>query len=221
MAENVSDVGLRYSNVEPKYTGSNAQKSTQAGGELGKDEFLKILVAQLRYQDPLQPMEDREFISQMAQFTSLEQLMNINSHLNQLSQSLGAASSLIGKQISWLYTPLDGSESRMESGVVESIIVRDGLTYAKVGVHDVPLNEIVKIENPVVPEAPEVTEAPEFQERAGAQGAPETPAVPEMPGAPDASDNPNITDTVETESGADEVGAEGDSSIDPSGGELP
>lgn len=158
MAENVSNVG--FSNVEPGHTRSNSKDKTVPGGELGKDEFLKILVAQLRYQDPLQPMQDREFISQMAQFTSLEQLMNINSQLNQLSQSLGAASSLIGKQISWMVLPEGGTQYQMESGLVESIIVRDGLTYAKVGVNEVPLNEIVKIENAAVPETPEMPQTP-------------------------------------------------------------
>ncbi len=48
------------------------------GGAMGKDEFLKMLVAQLRNQDPLNPIEGQEFAAQLAQFTSVEQLMQIN-----------------------------------------------------------------------------------------------------------------------------------------------
>ncbi|MCK4306901.1 flagellar hook capping protein, partial [candidate division WOR-3 bacterium] len=48
---------------------------------MGKDEFLKLLTIQLKYQDPLQPMGNTEFLAQLAQFTSLEQLMNMNGNL--------------------------------------------------------------------------------------------------------------------------------------------
>ncbi|MTI57300.1 flagellar hook capping FlgD N-terminal domain-containing protein [Geosporobacter ferrireducens] len=46
--------------------------------ELDKDAFLQLLVTQLRYQDPLNPMDDKEFVAQMAQFSALEQMQNLN-----------------------------------------------------------------------------------------------------------------------------------------------
>lgn len=142
-------------NMWPNYAKGNVSNKNGNGQELGKDQFLSILITQLRHQDPLQPMQDREFIAQMAQFTSLEQLMNINTQLTAMSQSLGAASSLIGKQISWMVKPEDGSESVMKSGIVDSIIVREGIHYAKVGDSEVSLDQIVKIEHAVTENDPE------------------------------------------------------------------
>ncbi|MGG3306362.1 flagellar hook capping FlgD N-terminal domain-containing protein [Paenibacillus lautus] len=142
-------------NMWPNYAKGNVSSKNGNGQELGKDQFLSILITQLRHQDPLQPMQDREFIAQMAQFTSLEQLMNINTQLTAMSQSLGAASSLIGKQISWMFKPEDGSESVMKSGIVDSIIVREGVHYAKVGDSEVSLDQIVKIENAVTENDPD------------------------------------------------------------------
>jgi len=75
---------------------------------LGKDDFLKLLITQLRYQDPLEPMKGTEFAAQLAQFSSVEQLANINTNLsdalatNQLmAQSIGnsLAATMIGKGV--------------------------------------------------------------------------------------------------------------------------
>ena len=71
---------------------------------LGKDDFLKILVAQLQAQDPLAPMEGQEFASQLAQFSSLEQLTNVNDNLEisqafDLALSNSSALALIGKTV--------------------------------------------------------------------------------------------------------------------------
>lgn len=79
------------------------QESTTTSG-LGKDDFLKLLVTQLQYQDPLNPMDDKEFVSQMAQFSSLEQLTNINDGIEKMStvssrQELLSAVNYIGKDV--------------------------------------------------------------------------------------------------------------------------
>lgn len=182
------------SNMWPNYSKGNVSNKGGKGQELGKDQFLSILITQLRHQDPLQPMQDREFIAQMAQFTSLEQLMNINTQLTAMSQSLGSASSLIGKEISWMEksvntddltwteTPKDGTDSLvMKTGIVESIIVRDGVHYAKVGSSEVLLSDILRVENP----AAEPEEPSQGGAEAGAADALASESAPADVGDPD------------------------------------
>lgn len=69
--------------------------TTTATKELGKDEFLQLLVTQLQNQDPLNPLDDKEFISQLAQFSSLEYLGNIATGIEGL-QTQGARQEMIG-----------------------------------------------------------------------------------------------------------------------------
>ncbi|MDR0273573.1 MAG: hypothetical protein LBI27_09690, partial [Clostridiales bacterium] len=67
--------------------------------ELDKNAFLQLLITQLQYQDPLNPMDDRDFIAQMAQFSALEQQMQLNQSFER-SQAFGT----IGKNINATFT---------------------------------------------------------------------------------------------------------------------
>ena len=74
---------------------------------LGKDDFLKLLVTQLRYQDPINPMENTEFIAQLAQFSSLEQMKNVDNGIQDLSLLMNSinnsmATGMIGKDVKFL-----------------------------------------------------------------------------------------------------------------------
>ncbi|MGI8507775.1 MAG: flagellar hook assembly protein FlgD [Gemmatimonadaceae bacterium] len=70
--------------------GSNSQSAiTQAaGGAMGKDQFVKLLVTEMKNQDPLSPMDGKELAAQLAQFSSVEQLVNVNTKLDGLTQLL-------------------------------------------------------------------------------------------------------------------------------------
>ena len=76
--------------------------TTAANDTLGKDAFLKLLIAELSNQDPLNPMEDREFISQMATFSSLEQMQNMNKTLDSMAEANKfSAVNYIGKAVAF------------------------------------------------------------------------------------------------------------------------
>jgi flagellar basal-body rod modification protein FlgD len=141
----VSSDSVSTTNIWPNYATSNVQQAARKPTtQMGKDQFLQILVTQLRYQDPMQPMEDKEFISQMAQFSALEQTMNMAKEVSSLRQSPGMASGLIGKTISWMDVNTQGV-TEMYSGVVDSIVWRDGLQYAQAGGSEIPIDEILSV----------------------------------------------------------------------------
>lgn len=107
---------------------SSNEHLTSAAGlnkRLGKDDFLKLFTSQLKYQDPLKPLESTEFTAQMAQFSSLEQLFNLNSSMErlvayQMSLNNGFATSLIGKTVK----TTDDAVSK-----VASVAFQEGITY--------------------------------------------------------------------------------------------
>ena len=75
-------------------------------GVMGKDDFMKLLIAQLQNQDPTNPMKDNEFIAQMAQFSSLEQTMNLSKSFDKFAEAQNQSqliqyNSFVGKSIKW------------------------------------------------------------------------------------------------------------------------
>lgn len=88
-----------------------------ASRELGKDDFLKLLMAQMTNQDPTSPMENTEFIAQMAQFTSLEQMTNMSQNFEKMAAMIHSseAQSMLGKTVQ-----IDLGADQSATGVVEA-----------------------------------------------------------------------------------------------------
>ena len=79
----------------------NTVNGRTASQSLGKDDFLKLLITQLSNQDPTNPMEDTEFISQMAQFSSLEQITNMNESFSKMAAMINSSQgmNLLGRTV--------------------------------------------------------------------------------------------------------------------------
>jgi flagellar basal-body rod modification protein FlgD len=86
--------------ISPAWIGANA---TGATGSKDHDMFLQLLVAQLKYQDPMNPTDSSQFMSQNAQFTSLEKMQNVADSMTQLlnAQMTFGAAGMIGKQVTY------------------------------------------------------------------------------------------------------------------------
>lgn len=127
---------------------NSATQLSQHKSVLGQDDFLKILVTQLQNQDPTQPMEDREFISQMATFSTLEQMTAMTKAMQDVRGiMLSQATSYIGKEILYqvdVYDSLTGSVIGKEtfSGIVAGIENIKGQTYLSTS-----LGHLVTFEN--------------------------------------------------------------------------
>ena len=100
---------------------------------LGKDDFLKLLVGQMRHQDPLNPSSDQDYIAQMAQFSMVEQVSNMALANERMLKTLRTdqAFGLLGKTVT--YTKADGTEAE---GVVQQVTIEDDVPTLTVG--DVP-----------------------------------------------------------------------------------
>ncbi|WP_430791396.1 flagellar hook assembly protein FlgD [Virgibacillus flavescens] len=118
--------------IDPSYYLQNQPNSRQPSPELGKNEFLEILMVQLQNQDPTKPMDDREFISQMASFSSLEQMTNMSASIDKLVQSQLVSpvikySHMIGKEVSYQnYDEETGKKLDVESSNVIAVSQKEG-----------------------------------------------------------------------------------------------
>ncbi len=128
---------------EARNAGLEGIEIRRAAKNLGKDDFLKLLVTQLAHQDPTQPVQDQQFIAQMAQFSSLEQMHNISDGIGKMSdrQAMG----LVGK-----FAVGPSSENgQTVSGIVQALFFDEsGQAFAKIGSQAVSVKDVQLIGEP-------------------------------------------------------------------------
>ena len=119
-------------------------EDTKVNNDLDKNAFLKLLITQLENQDPMDPQDNSEFVAEMAQFSSLEQMTNMNESLTKIntlvsnmdtSVLVGQLSGMIGKGVEWTKTTESADEEGKPvvttenlSGVITGVTMADGVT---------------------------------------------------------------------------------------------
>ncbi|MCL2188151.1 MAG: hypothetical protein FWC16_10275 [Defluviitaleaceae bacterium] len=125
-----------------------AHNSRVPNSELGRQEFLNLLMTQLKFQDPLDPMDDRDFMAQMAQFSALEQMMNLN-HTFERTQAFGH----IGMEVDYAFRHPVSGEWVEGHGIVQAVNAQGSDIYVLVNGIDVPLAAVQVVsqspQNPV------------------------------------------------------------------------
>lgn len=107
--------------------------------ELGKNDFLELLAAQLSYQNPLEPMTDTAFVAQLAQFSSLQQMENMSNALT-TSQYYD----MVGRYV-YAEVKLDTGEQALVHGNVDRVILKDGKAFAQVGDYLIDCSKITQV----------------------------------------------------------------------------
>lgn len=135
-------------------TNMNLQTTRKPSSELGKDDFLKLLTVQLQNQDPMNPMEDMDFIGQMLSFSSLEQMLNMNKSLELLVSNNSANAHT--QAMMYLGTTVTLQNADMQeavTGTVDMVGFKDGVPFLKVGDVAYDLKD-VKLVSPTIYNVP-------------------------------------------------------------------
>lgn len=134
--------------VEQQSNTFNTQlKETQkivSKNSLQEADFLTLLVTQLKTQDPTKPMDDKAFIGQMAQFTSLKQMSSVADNLTNFTKEFDFTKSvsLVGKDVSW-----SDEIGQVQEGTVDSVIMKEGYSYLKISGQTISLKDILEVKN--------------------------------------------------------------------------
>ncbi|HWI65938.1 MAG TPA: flagellar hook capping FlgD N-terminal domain-containing protein [Symbiobacteriaceae bacterium] len=120
------------SSGQAEQAGSEPQVSRK--DQMGKAEFLNLLITQLRYQDPLKPMDDREFATQLAQFSSLDKITE-QTKWSKMTYGLG----LVGQTVTYA-----GDDGSALTGVVKALKVVDGVPKLSLGETEINIDQVMQ-----------------------------------------------------------------------------
>jgi flagellar basal-body rod modification protein FlgD len=120
---------------------ATTKTGTTGNSELGKDAFLSLLVAQLKYQDPSSPADSSQFMAQTAQFTMVEKLEALADSQTALlnASQLQSAASLVGKSVSW------AEDGVTKTGTVDALSMTNGTPTLMVGDKELKLTDVTKV----------------------------------------------------------------------------
>lgn len=121
-------------------------KPKEFNNNMGKDEFLNLLVVQLKNQNPLQPMEDKEFISQMAQFTSLETTQSMNKTIK-----VNSAYNMVNKIAKGVYEDESTGNYSEITGVVEKVRIQNESVYLTLDGKEVKYDNVKEVTDTISP----------------------------------------------------------------------
>ena len=127
-------------------TGTPGTQADNKAAALGKDDFLKLLVAQLQHQDPMNPTDNTEFMAQMTSYSTLEQVTNMAKSNAEMAATLGMQQSLglIGRTVTYVD---EGGASH--TGVVEKVVTEGGVaTLTVAGVPGVDPATVTDVSTP-------------------------------------------------------------------------
>ncbi len=131
--------GIDNVGINPEDRGVEVGK---AGGELGKDEFLQLLVTQMKNQDPMNPMDNKEMIAQLAQFSALEQMQNVGTQLETLRQETGLAG---GLGLTGQAVTAELNDGSSVTGIVDRVLWKDGKLILQINDEEYSTTDIVSL----------------------------------------------------------------------------
>jgi flagellar basal-body rod modification protein FlgD len=151
---------------DPLTSSTTIPTEAQSSSALGKDAFMKLLVNQIKNQDPLSPSDNTQYLSQLAQFSSLEQMQSLNDNIvglavlqqnNALMSQLTQSSALIGQTVTYL----DPATNQSATGTVSSVMIQDNLAVLSIGGENIPLANVTEVLGHVEDGSAPATPAPD------------------------------------------------------------
>lgn len=129
---------VKYVQPGSEYLKTSEEKAPD--NEMNKDAFMNLLVTQMKYQDPLNPMDNQEMMAQLAQFTALEQMMNVA-----MTSEKQLAHGLIGKYVQYQYTDTTTGQTNYFTGHVDYVKTSGKEAIIGIGEKEVKLDEILEV----------------------------------------------------------------------------